>query len=146
MALRKLERYAVLLSVIIFVAGYFSLGDMVIAYAQEISHTNIMNADSYYIGRNTRRLFGLIFMGVIIFGAVKGWRRGVVLGCFLTFLGFASYGMLAYGQLIASWLNSADSKLIPTIVFFVGGMIYISLLHNLYKMMNVFLKEHLYKK
>ena len=146
MTVRKLGRYAVLLIVVILAAGYFSCGEIATAYAQEISSINTFDVDSYYIGRNTRRLFGLIFVGVVIFGAVKGWRRGVVLGCFLTFLGLASFGLFTYGQMIASWLNSAESKLIPTVMFFAGGMLYISLLHKLYKMMNVFLKEHLYKK
>lgn len=89
MTAKKLGRFAVLLIVIILVAGYFSWGEMATAYAQEIGSTSTFDIDSYYVGRNTRRLFGLIFIGVVIFGALKGWRRGVVLGCFLTFLGLA---------------------------------------------------------
>lgn len=135
----------ILLMVLALVAGYFSLGELATAYANEISSANTFNADSYYIGRNTRRLFGLVFVGVVIFGAVKGWRRGVVLGCLLTFLGLASFGLFTYGRLMAAWLNSTDTKIIPIVVFFVGGMLYISLLHKLYKLMNALLKEHLFK-
>ena len=142
MTIQKYGRY-VLLIVVVLLAGYFSLGEVTMAYANEANSANTFNAASYYIGRNTRRLFGIIFMGVVIFGAVKGWRRGVVLGCFLTFLGFASIGLFTFGSMIASWLNTTDTKLIPIAAFFVGGMIYISLLHKLYKLMNAFLKEHL---
>lgn len=143
MTMQKYRRYAIPLIVIVLLAGYFSLGELATAYANETSSANNFNMDSYYIGRNTKRLFGLIIVGLTVFGALKGWRRAVVLGCFFTFLGFASYGLFSFGRLIASWLNSTDSRLIPIIAFFVGGMLYISLLHKLYKLMNEFLKKHL---
>lgn len=143
MTIQKYRRFAIILIVIVLLTSYFSPGELATAYANETSSTNSMNVASYYIGRNTRRLFGLIFLGVVIFGALKGWRRGVVLGCFLTFLGFASFGLFTFGQMIASWLNTTDTKIIPVVAFFVGGMIYISLLHKLYKLMYAFLKKYL---
>lgn len=137
----KHRRYVLLFSVVVLVASYFSLGELSTAHAQEIS--NAADMSIYYIGRNTRKLFGLILIALAIFGGIKGWRRAVVLGCFLTFLGLASIGLFVYGKLIAAWLTSADSKLIPTLVFFAGGMLYISILHKLYGIMNAFLKKHL---
>lgn len=143
MTIQKYRRYAVLLIVIVLLAGCFTLGELTTAYASETSFANSFNVDGYYIARNTKRLFALILVGLTVFGALKGWRRAVVLGCFLTFLGFASYGLFSYGRLIATWLNSTDVKIIPIVVFFAGGMIYIGLLHKLYNLMNAFLKRHL---
>lgn len=145
MVMGKLGRYRPILIAIILVAGYFFLGDIGTAWAQEIGFAGAGSEEGYYVGRNTRRLFGFAIIGLAIFGAVKGWRQAVVLGSFLSFLGLASYGLFTFGRLISLWLNSVDSKLLPALVFIVVGMLLTCLLHKLYRMMNAFLKEHLYK-
>lgn len=143
MTIQKYRGYAILLIVIVLLAGCFSLGGLATAYANEAGSANSFSVDSYYIGRNTRKLLGLIIVGLAIFAGLKGWRRAVALGCFLTFLGFASIALFTFGRMIASWLNSGDTKLLPIVVFFAGGMLLIGVLHKLYKLMNAFLKKHL---
>lgn len=143
MNMQNYRRYTILLIVIVLLASYFSLGELTVAYANETSSANNFNIDSYYIGRNTKRLFGLILVGIAIFGALKGWRRAIVLGSFLAFLGFASFSLFTYGSLISSWLNSTDIKIIPIVAFFVGGIIFISLLYKIYNLMYAFLKKYL---
>ena len=145
MIVRKHRRLIHFIIVLVLVVSYISLGELATAYAYETSFANIINVDSYYIEQNNRRLFGLILIGVVLFGAVKGWRRGVVLGCFLMFLGFASVVIFIHGKLIATWLNYADSKFIPAVVFFLGGILLINLLHKIYNLMYSLLKKYLYK-
>lgn len=143
MTVQIYRRYAILLIAIVLIASCISLGELTIAYANEISSANAFDLDSYYIGRNTKKLFGLVLVGLAVFGGLKGWRRAVVLGCFLTFLGLASFGLFTYGRLISAWLNSTDIKIIPIVVFFVGGILGISLLHKVYNLMYAFLKKYL---
>ena len=144
MTIRKHRRYVTLFIAIILALSCFALGEITV-YAQEISATTL-NLDSYYIGQNNRRLFGLILVGLIAFGAIKGWRRAVVLGSFLAFLAFASIVIFILGKLIAMWLNSSDSRFIPVVVFFIVGILIINRLHKLLNLIYDLLKKHLYKK
>lgn len=145
MFIQKYSRYVLCLMAIVLAAGYFSLGEPLTAYAQGLISADAFDLDSFYLARNNRRLLGLMLLAVTAFGIFKGWRRGVVLGCFLLFLGFASVGLFIYGKLIATWLSAADSKFIPAAVFFLGGILYINLLHKIHKLMYAFLKKLLYK-
>lgn len=143
MTVQNYGRYAIILIVTVLLASYFSLGELTPAYANEINSANNFGIEGNYIEQNTKKLFGLIIVGLVVFGALKGWRRAIVLTCFLTFLGFASFELFAYGRLISAWLNSTDIKIIPIAAFFVGGILYISLLYKLYDLMCAFLKKHL---
>ena len=112
MTIQKYRGYAILLIVIVLLAGCFSLGGLATAYANEAGSANSFSVDSYYIGRNTRKLFGLIIVGLAIFAGLKGWRRAVALGCFL----------MHFGVYVADLKNIVE--IILKLVFYATGIFY----------------------